>query len=173
MPKNVEIKAKIRDLDSIRAKAKELSGEDGTLIEQEDTFFKSPKGRLKLRKLIDRPSQLIYYERPDKDGPKLSDYHIACTETPDDLRIVLEHSLGIKGIVKKRRYLYMVGQTRVHIDSVEGLGDFMELEVVLEENQTVEYGQQIANDLQEKLGVLNEDLLTGAYMDLILAKAKA
>lgn len=64
------------------------------------------------------------------------------------------------------RYLYIVGQTRVHVDEVKGLGDFMELEVVLSPDQTIEEGQSIANDLLKKLGINKEDLITGSYMDL-------
>jgi len=61
----------------------------------------------------------------------------------------------------------MVGQTRVHCDKVEGLGEFMELEVVLNDDQTVEEGEAIAHDLMEKLGVPKANLLKGAYMDML------
>ncbi|MBN3321162.1 JIP2 protein, partial [Atractosteus spatula] len=73
--------------------------------------------------------QLIFYERPDVVGPKLSNYSISVTNDPDGLKKVLSDALGVKGTVKKERHLYMVGQTRVHVDAVEGLGHFMELEV--------------------------------------------
>lgn len=59
-----------------------------------------------------------------------------------------------------------MGQTRVHVDQVEGLGDFMELEVVLRPDQSLEEGQEIANNLMKKLGVSDEDLITGSYMEL-------
>ncbi|XP_020909855.1 uncharacterized protein LOC110247732 [Exaiptasia diaphana] len=170
MPSNVEIKARVHDLLELKARAKTLSGDTGTIIEQEDTFFDVPNGRLKLRCLKGRPSQLIYYERPDASGPKLSNYYIAETNQPKEMVVTLKHALGIKGVVKKKRVLYLIGQTRVHVDQVEGLGDFMELEVVLEEGQTTEYGQQIADVLMKKLGIDKGDLVTGAYMDLILAK---
>ncbi|KAF2361840.1 CYTH-like domain [Trinorchestia longiramus] len=61
----------------------------------------------------------------------------------------------------------MVGQTRVHVDRVQGLGDFMELEVVLREDQTAADGQVIAGDLMKRLGVQEANLLSGAYMDMI------
>ena len=64
----------------------------------------------------------------------------------------------------------MVGQTRVHCDQVEGLGDFLELEVTLSEGESEERGVQIANELMEKLGIAKDDLISGAYMDLILGK---
>ena len=70
-------------------------------------------------------------------------------------------------MVKKTRYLYLVGQTRVHLDDVEGLGQFMELEVVMGEGQSDAEGQAIAEDLMSRLGVERGDLLEGAYMDLL------
>ena len=73
--------------------------------------------------------------------------------------------------VKKTRWLYLVGQTRVHCDQVEGLGDFVELEVVLEDNQTEEEGVQIAHDIMAKLGIDTSHLIPGAYVDLIEAKS--
>ncbi len=66
----------------------------------------------------------------------------------------------------------MVGQTRVHCDTVEGLGDFAELEVVLEDNQSVEDGQLIADDLMEKLSIEKTKLIKCAYMDLLDAQNK-
>jgi predicted adenylyl cyclase CyaB len=76
----------------------------------------------------------------------------------------------VRGVVRKRRYLYLVGQTRVHLDEVEGLGEFMELEVVLRPEQSDAEGQAIARDLMTRLGIREEDLLEGAYMDLLEGK---
>ena len=61
----------------------------------------------------------------------------------------------------------MVDQTRIHIDTVQDLGNYMELEVVLRPEQTLEEGQAIARDLQTKLGVKDEDLIECAYVDLL------
>uniref|UniRef100_A0A8C3FEW7 CYTH domain-containing protein n=1 Tax=Chrysemys picta bellii TaxID=8478 RepID=A0A8C3FEW7_CHRPI len=77
----------------------------------------------------DGRGQLIFYERPDSEGPKLSHYSISPTADPAGLKAVLSQALGVQGVVKKERRLYVVGQTRVHLDRVEGLGDFLELEV--------------------------------------------
>ncbi len=70
-------------------------------------------------------------------------------------------------MLRKTRYLFLVGQTRVHLDSVEGLGQFMELEVVMQEGQSDAEGQTIAEGLMTELGVEQSDLLEGAYMDLL------
>jgi len=170
MPSNVEIKAKVKDFEAFKNKAREISASEGEVIEQKDVFFNVPHGRLKLRFLQNKPSQLIAYERDDKAGPKMSDYYVAATDKPDELANVLMRALGEKGIVKKKRLLYLVGQTRVHCDEVEGLGCFMELEVEMKENQSAEEGEQIARDLMSKLGVEQEDLVKGAYIDLLCSE---
>lgn len=167
MPSNIEIKARVRDFDEIRRRAQELSDRPVEVIPQEDTFFSTPQGRLKLRILSGNRGQLIFYTRPDQEGPKRSDYHISHTSDPANLKRVLELAFGIRGVVRKTRYLYLVGQTRVHLDDVDRLGHFMELEVVMQEGQSDAAGQAIAEDLMASLGVERSDLLEGAYMDLL------
>ena len=167
MPSNIEIKARVRDFEQIRSRAEKMSDTPVKIIPQEDTFFNVEKGRLKLRMLAADQAQLIYYTRPDQEGPKRSDYHISRSPDPQNLKRVLELAYGIRGIVRKTRYLYLAGQTRIHVDDVEGLGHFMELEVVLEEGQSDAAGQKIAEDLMAALGVERGDLIDGAYMDLL------
>ena len=171
MPSNIEIKARVRDFDEIRRRAEEVSDTPLQIIHQEDTFFITEKGRLKLRVLAADRAQLIYYLRSDQEGPKRSDYHIFETPDPENLKRVLELAYGVRGVVKKTRYLYIVGQTRVHLDDVEGLGQFMELEVVMRNGQSNAEGEEIAERLMTGLGVERSDLLDGAYMDLIESSA--
>ena len=172
MPSNIEIKARVRYFDEIRQRAEKLSHMPLQVIQQEDTFFNTEMGRLKLRILTPKRAQLIYYTRPDQEGPKRSDYHIFETDEPENLKRVLELTYGIRGAVKKTRYLYIVGQTRVHLDDVEGLGQFMELEVVMQPGQNDAEGQAIAEGLMTGLGVERSDLLEGAYLDLLEKRSK-
>jgi len=173
VPVNIEIKARVHDFAAIRSRAEALSETPVQVIPQEDTFFHTPRGRLKLRQLAPDHAQLVYYERPDQDGPKRSNYHIFETRDPENLKTALSMALGVRGVIRKTRFLYLVGQTRVHLDEVEGLGQFMELEVVLHPEQTDAEGQAIAEDLMTRLGVREDDLLKGAYMDLIEAGFEA
>jgi len=166
LPSNIEIKAWARNFEEIKSRAEKLSDTPVQVIAQEDTFFNTPQGRLKLRRLTDY-AQLIYYTRPNQEGPKRSNYHITRSDDPENLKRVLELAYGIRGVVRKTRYLYLVGQTRVHLDDVAGLGQFMELEVVLDEGQSDSEGQKIAEDLMSALGVEWKDLIEGAYMDLL------
>ncbi|GLG92707.1 Uncharacterized protein GBIM_00315 [Gryllus bimaculatus] len=170
MARNIEIKSHLRDKNKVLDALKELTDHPGEIIKQTDTFFGVPKGRLKLRQIEGACSELIFYDRPNTDGPKLSNYEKYEFSENSNLLSVLCQSLDVKGVVKKVRYLYMIDQTRVHIDEVEGLGHFLELEVVLKSGQTSEDGQQIAEDIMAKLGIKNDDLIAGAYMDLLLQK---
>jgi len=167
MASNIEIKARVDDFEALKTRAESISDKPLEIIPQEDIFFNTEKGRLKLRVLAPDLGYLIYYERPDQDGPKRSDYHLAKTNDPGNLKTALSLALGIRGVVKKTRYLYMAGQTRIHLDEVEGLGQFMELEVIMREDQNDAEGQAIAEDLMRRLGVREEALLEGAYMDLL------
>jgi predicted adenylyl cyclase CyaB len=83
------------------------------------------------------------------------------------LRDALSHAHGTAGRVVKHRTLYIVGRTRVHLDRVEGLGHFMELEVVLDDNEPIEAGVHEAHSLMAKLGVESSQLVETAYVDLL------
>ncbi|XP_077035448.1 uncharacterized protein LOC143694181 isoform X3 [Agelaius phoeniceus] len=108
----------------------------GQVLLQTDTFFRVPRGRLKLRQT----------------------------------QAVLSQSLGVLGTVRKERLLFLLGQTRLHLDRVQGLGDFLELEVVLRPEQSEEDGQRLARELLQEFGIGEQDLISGAYLDLLLAQ---
>ena len=167
MAANIEIKAKIKDFARLKGLAAALSDTPGLLIAQEDIFFHVPRGRLKLRLLAPDRGVLIYYERDDAAGPKRSIYHLAETATPDALKTVLAAALGIRGVVRKQRLLYRAGPTRIHLDRVERLGAFLELEVVLGPADSAAQGAAIAAGLMRKLAVEAEDLIEVAYIDLL------
>jgi adenylate cyclase class IV len=170
MPTNVEIKARVGNPARLKALAEALASTPSRLIVQEDTFFAVPRGRLKLRKFSSNSAELIYYEREDGPGPKASRYSISRTPEPDSLKAVLQLSLGVRGVVRKTRTLYLVGQTRIHLDEVEGLGSFVELEVVMQPNQSHAEGVQIAHELMTKLEIQDSELVEQAYIDLLLTK---
>ncbi|HTY64635.1 MAG TPA: class IV adenylate cyclase [Acidobacteriota bacterium] len=170
MPANIEIKARTENFAGLQEKLSALSGSHPEMLLQEDTFFHSPNGRLKLRVLQSGPAQLIQYDRPDQQGPKRSNYQVFETNEPESLKSTLSRAFGIRGVVRKERLLYLVGQTRVHLDRVEQLGNFVELEVVLRPGQSDTEGQEIAQDLMAKLNIRAEDLLKGAYIDLLSQK---
>jgi predicted adenylyl cyclase CyaB len=167
MPANIEIKARVRDFNCLQHKAEQLSETACEVIPQEDTFFNCQHGRIKLRELSPNCGQLVYYLRDDVAGPKHSEYKIHETNDPAGLKMILTEAFGVRGVVRKIRYLYLIGQTRIHLDDVKDLGKFVELEVVLEPDQTDDEGQAIAEDLMQRLGIQEGDLIDTAYMDLM------
>ncbi|BBS15168.1 hypothetical protein WP5W18E02_02050 [Aeromonas caviae] len=72
--------------------------------------------------------------------------------------------------MRKQRTLFLVGRTRIHLDRVEGLGHFLELEVVLEDDEPREVGMQEAHDIMARLGIEHSRLIEGAYLDLLLQR---
>ncbi|MEJ2108694.1 MAG: class IV adenylate cyclase [Acidobacteriota bacterium] len=167
MARNVEIKARIKSVESVFPLAADLADRGPEEIDQDDTFFKCRNGRLKLRTFSPGSGELILYRRADQSGPKESSYFIFPTADPGSLRELLSRAYGQAGRVRKKRTLFLSGRTRIHLDRVESLGDFLELEVVLEEKEPVATGEAVARDLMKKLGVSDDQLLEGAYVDLL------
>ena len=167
MARNVEIKARIGDVAALEPLVARLADHGPTPIAQDDTFFHCARGRLKLRAFADGSAELIAYERPDTEGPKLSTYHRAPAADPAAMRTALAAACGVRGRVRKQRTLYLVGPTRVHLDVVEGLGHFVELEVVLDAAQTPAEGEAAARALLDALGIAPSRLVAGAYVDLL------
>ncbi len=172
MPTNVEIKARVRDPEAMKKRVVSIADGAGERLLQEDTFFQVAKGRLKLRILAPDRGELIYYEREDSSGPRPSAYFLARTPAPASLSQVLTKALGVRGTVRKERLLYRKGRTRIHLDRVEGLGSFLELEVELGPGEAREDGDAEARDLMTRLGIGEDDLVTVAYVDLLEEEKK-
>jgi predicted adenylyl cyclase CyaB len=166
MARNVEIKARVGDLASVEALARAIATAPPMDLVQDDTFFACSIGRLKLRRFADGRGELIHYLRADDAGPKVSEYTISPVSDPDALRETLSRAIGVAGRVRKRRRLYLVDRTRIHLDDVEGLGTFVELEVVLREGESAESGREVAADIMQRLGIADAQLVREAYVDL-------
>jgi predicted adenylyl cyclase CyaB len=171
LARNVEIKARIGSIEALLPRARALADGDAQRLEQDDTFFDVPLGRLKLREFGDGSAELIHYQRPDIGGAKLSDYVRTPVSSPASMHDALERALGASiGRVRKQRLLLMVGATRIHLDRVEGLGEFIELEVVLHEHQSESDGVRIAEHLMHELGLAAAPRIAGAYLDLLVTE---
>jgi predicted adenylyl cyclase CyaB len=167
MGRNIEVKARIHSWDEQLALADALKTEPIAELQQHDTFYVVPTGRLKLRVFPESQGELIQYHRDDVSDAKRSSYTIFRTDDPDTLHQTLADSIGVRGVVIKHRTLLLIEQTRVHFDRVEGLGEFMELEVVLRDEQSDAEGTDIANQLMDALQIRPQDLLECAYIDLL------
>jgi predicted adenylyl cyclase CyaB len=172
MRRNVEIKARITDLSQLRERIESIADRGPRVIHQEDTFFRCSNGRLKLRRFSEQECELIFYQRPDTTQPIESRYSRASSHEPDALIELLAQAIGVRGAVQKRRTLYWLGQTRLHLDEVEGLGPFLELEVVLEPSQSTSEGVEIADQIMKRLRIQEKDLIESAYIDLLEQRHK-
>lgn len=168
MARNIEIKARIASVDALIPKAAAIADKGPVEIFQDDTFFRCESGRLKLRAFSTEEGELIFYRRANLQGPKESFYLRSPTSAPGTLRDSLSLAYGEAGRVRKHRTLFLAGRTRIHLDKVEGLGHFLELEVVLAEGEPIEAGVREAHDLMAKLGVEPSQLIEGAYVDLLV-----
>ena len=170
--RNVEVKARVADLSALRARVARRATAPPTTLNQVDTFFRVARGRLKLRRFDDGAGELIYYERRDTDGPRTSTYTIAPCADARAVELVLAAALGVRGIVAKHREVFLVDRTRVHLDDVEGLGQFLELEVVLAGDEPPTEGERVARELLAALEVPGDALVAPAYIDLLLDAAR-
>ncbi|KAF0813599.1 hypothetical protein IGB42_01950 [Andreprevotia sp. IGB-42] len=167
MPRNIEIKARIQSVAALVPVVAALAQQGPVDIMQDDTFFDCPDGRLKLRAFSPESGELIFYQRANQQGPRESVYAISPTTAPDSLREVLTRAYGQGGRVRKHRVLFIAGRTRIHLDRVEDLGEFLELEVVLQDGEAAEAGVAEAHALMVQLGVQSSQLIEAAYVDLL------
>jgi predicted adenylyl cyclase CyaB len=167
MARNIEIKARVEALEDVRTRALSLAAGPGGTLSQADTFFVVPEGRLKVREFSDGTGELIAYDRPNIPGPKASTYSRHACQNARTLCETLARVLSVRGVVRKVREVVLIGQTRVHLDTVEGLGTFVELEVVLSDGESAEHGEQIARDLLRALQIAEDSLVAEAYIDLL------
>ncbi len=166
--RNVELKCRCRDLEAVRRRAEAAGARDAGVLVQRDTFYGAGRARLKLRVIEGARAELISYERPDEEGPRTSRYRIAPVERPDELGAVLAHALGVTGEVRKRRRLRLLRNTRIHLDEVEGLGHFVELETVLGDGSEAE-GRRELDEIAAALGLEDEERVAVAYVELLRA----
>jgi len=171
MPRNIEIKARIPAIEAIAPLASAIADQGPVEIFQDDTFFRCDAGRLKLRQFSPDNGELIFYRRANQAGPKESFYLRSATTQPATLRESLSLAYGESGRVIKQRTLFIVGRTRIHLDRVQGLGDFLELEVVLSDDDTLEGGTREAQQIMQQLGIEASRLIETAYVDLLAAQA--
>lgn len=170
MARNIEIKARIDSVEALVPRVAVIADKGPIKILQDDTFFHCESGRLKLRTFSSKEGELIFYRRANQRGPKESFYIRSPTAAPETLREALSLAYGRAGRIQKQRTLFIVGRTRVHLDRVDGLGEFLELEVVLDDGESSETGVREAHVLMDKLGVEKARLIEGAYVDLLAGR---
>jgi predicted adenylyl cyclase CyaB len=165
--KNLELKSKSVNMEKLRLLMLELGAEHQKTMHQIDTYFNVPKGRLKLREIDGETAQLVYYERADESASRYSNYSIVEITDSSGFKQMMMDALGVKAIVDKVRELWMYGNTRIHVDDVDGLGYFVELETVIT-NQTNTEAQAEHHFVKRALEIDDAKIVPVSYSDLIL-----
>lgn len=165
--RNLELKARVADLVELRRRVQQIATQPPAHLKQVDTYFQCRAGRLKLRETVGRPAQLIWYDRADDTAVRLSRYLLVEVPDVDATRELLGAALGVRGTVRKRREVYLYRFVRIHLDQVEGLGDFVELEAVLDPSGDPMDAERTLADLQERLGLAADSLVGASYSDLL------
>jgi homotetrameric cytidine deaminase len=164
--RNVELKALDPDPARSLAVCRELGAEDRGVQRQRDTYFRARSGRLKLREQEPGGAVLIQYDRPDAAEARESRYRLTPVDDADDLRASLDAALGTLVVVDKERHLFVWDGVRIHLDTVDGLGSFVELEGVAAADSDLEPEREKVAHLQQALGI--DDVLTDSYSDRLL-----
>ncbi|MBN2216285.1 MAG: class IV adenylate cyclase [Pirellulales bacterium] len=165
--RNIELKARVDDLDLARQTAEAIADKRLGARRQVDTYFRCHQGRLKLRQMDRSAAQLIWYARPDQPDAKASDYLVVPVANPETLKTALAAALGVLVIVEKHREAFLWKNVRIHLDRVEGLGDFLEFEAVLGPTDDDAVGRQRLAELTEQFRIDKEHLVPASYSDLL------
>jgi predicted adenylyl cyclase CyaB len=164
--RNIEVKVRCGDLAAVRARAVRLGARDQGVLHQRDTFFAASQARLKLREFGDGRAELISYARSDVATARSSDYVVAPVDAPADVRAALGHALGVVCTVIKARQLLLFRATRIHLDEVEGLGSFVELETVIDGQSDDEAHAELAA-IAKALELEAGDFVAVPYAELL------
>jgi predicted adenylyl cyclase CyaB len=166
--RNIELKAVDPSPDASIQVCARIGARDHGTIWQRDTYFEVPAGRLKLREEDPGSPHLIQYTRGDGQEARESRYRIAPVADADALRAVLEACLGVRVVVVKYRHLFLWRRVRIHIDEVDGLGSFVELEAVADPGSDLALEHQLISELRAKLAISDDRLISVGYADQLV-----
>lgn len=176
--RNVELKARCADVEDAERRAVDAGAERTAILSQRDTYFAAPRGRLKLRVERREPwpglpgedaltAELVHYERADEAVARESSYDLLPVDDPDTVRATLDARLGTTVDVLKTRGLLLWQGVRIHLDDVDGLGTFLELEAVVGPAGTVEECAAKVAELRGILGIADADVVSQGYAQLL------
>ncbi|MFT3823180.1 MAG: class IV adenylate cyclase [Chitinophagaceae bacterium] len=165
---NIEIKARTSNTDAIRR----FLLDNGAMFHgtdlQTDTYFNVQQGRLKLRE-GNIENNLIYYQRIDQHGPKQSDFQLTQVADAAGLKAMLSAAIGIKIVVQKKREIYFIENIKFHLDELEGLGQFVEIEASNKNySLPVEKLHEQCNYYLQAFRIEEKDLLQHSYSDMLM-----
>ncbi len=174
MPENLEWKARLPDWDAALRAAQRVATAGPVLQQQSDTYFRVARGRLKLRQILTASSEtaeLIFYERSDAADTKSSHYTRQPLTDATSWLNLLEAALGSWVTVTKRRTIYWHHNVRIHLDQVAALGDFLEFEAVLANDNERAASSELVQGLIRAFDLAEHEGIAGSYSDLIPEQA--
>jgi len=170
MRRNYEIKAPVKSISSVRESAKSFfTGKEFLHYteHQEDIYYRVKNGRLKLRIVNSSYGTLIFYNRSSRTGKRISDYLLSPAPEPAELSRILNMLFKELVRVKKEREIFRTDEIRIHIDSVSGLGKYLEFEVIF---NSFKKAEKTMKGLTEHFGLDEKFFIKGSYSDLLLNK---
>lgn len=168
MPKNLEIKVKLRSHTEIKSILKQNRIKLNDLLLQKDIYYKVNNGLLKLR--IENGNQtLIFYNRDENSKKRWSDYYLLEIKNTDGHKY-LNRFLETIVSVEKRRELYLFNDTRIHLDKVKNLGYFLELETRVLKG--LKDAEKRFNYLINLLDLKSKTEIRASYKDLLIKNLK-
>jgi predicted adenylyl cyclase CyaB len=169
--RNIEIKVRLRDRPRVEAALVALGARDAGIETQHDIFYRVTAGRLKLRQSSRDGATLIQYDRADTAAVRDSNYRLVTITNPEALCAALDSSLGRCGEVRKNRPLWWIDNVRVHLDDVERLGSFLEVEAIVDAAHPEAACRAHVEALLDRFGIAARDRAAVAYVDLLAGDA--
>lgn len=164
---NLELKAQYPNLQQAETIALQLGAEKIWTHVQNDIYFISEKGKLKLRLVDNQPGDLIFYNRPQDKNATISNYFIYSSQNPDQLLIFLQNMYEQDIIVHKKRILYMYQNVRIHLDAVKHLGHYIEFEALMDDKHDQEQCLETLLLLEKKFEIQETDKIDQGYYELL------
>jgi len=168
LPKNLELKASLSSVASGRKIARFIGATNGGILHQTDTYFDVQEGRLKLREIDSKRVELIYYKRANRRGSRFSHYMVIPVPNSTEFKKSLLDAYSKRAVVKKVRRLFLYENSRIHIDSVDGLGNFVEFEVPVARGKV--QAVALMNFLKKAFRISSRSIVASSYGDLLETK---
>lgn len=170
MPQNLELKAEVASLNFPANIAKRIGARYAGTLRQSDSYFRVKHGRLKIREMGRGKSELIFYRRPDRSGSRVSQYFILPMSDVKTAKAMLSSLFERTVVVKKTRRLFLYKNARIHLDVVQGLGRFIEFEVVV--TQGPRQADRLMKFLRKAFQIPMKRTVPGSYGDLLVRRVR-
>jgi adenylate cyclase len=168
--RNIELKLIVKDFKEIVSLLKKIGAKYDRTLNQIDAYYNCKNGRLKIRSINNKNFELIFYQRPDKKGTKISNYQVLKIEPSqiDAIKSIFDNAFNIITVVKKQRILWIYKHTRIHLDSVGRLGKFLEIETVVD-NINLRQAKKEYDEVVRFLNLSKYKKYKKSYSDLLIS----